>query len=287
MRSKLFVPASRPELFEKALASDADAISFDLEDSVLESRKDYARGELAKFLDVAAAAATGKTFIVRVNAMDTPHFAADLAVCCHRAVQVINVPKIESAQHVLDFAGRLQELERARELPGAISLLANIETPRSLRAAADIAASHERVCGLQLGLGDLFEPLGIRRYDLANVHAVMFELRMAAAAGGVYAYDGAYADAANVEGYRAEAQLARGLGFLGKTCIHPRQVAIANEVFRPTREEVAWARKVADAAQANEQNGAFLLEGKMIDVPFIARAREVLRQADRYTADAS
>jgi len=280
MRSKLFVPASRPELFDKALASDADAISFDLEDSVLENRKDYARGELLKFLDTAPA--TGKTLIVRVNAMDTPHFGADLQACCHPAVQVINVPKIDSAQQVLDFAGRLQELERARALPGDIALLANIETPHALRAAADIATSHERVCGLQLGLGDLFEPLGIRRYDAANVHAVMFELRMAAAAGGVYAYDAAYADAANVEGYRAEAQLARGLGFLGKTCIHPRQVAIANEVFRPSEDEIAWARKVAEAAQANQQNGAFLLEGKMIDVPFVARAHEVLRQAAQY-----
>jgi len=214
--------------------------------------------------------------------MDTPHFAADLQACCHGAVQVINVPKIESPQHVLDFVGQLQQLEHARSLPGAISLLANIETPRSLHDAAAIAASHERVCGLQLGLGDLFEPLGIRRYDAANVHAVMYELRMAAAAGGVYAYDSAYADAANVDGYRAEAQMARGLGFLGKTCIHPRQVAIANEVFCPTPQEVEWARKVADAAEANEQNGAFLLEGKMIDVPFVLRAQEVLRQADKY-----
>lgn len=279
MRSKLFVPASRPELYEKALASKADAVSFDLEDSVLESRKDHARAELAKLLDSPAPAASGKTVIVRVNGMDTPHFAADLALCCHRAVHVVNVPKIESQQDVLDFFGQLETLERGRSLPQTAALLANIETPRSLRRAADIAASHSRVCGLQLGLGDLFEPLGIRRYDAANVHAVMFELRMAAATAGIYAYDSAYADVANAAGYREEAILARGLGFLGKTCIHPSQVAIANEVFSPTREEIAWARKVTEAAQANEENGAFLLDGKMIDAPFVQRAGDVVRQA--------
>jgi citrate lyase subunit beta/citryl-CoA lyase len=281
MRSKLFVPGSRPELFRKALDSQADAISFDLEDSVLESRKDYAREELARFLDDAGLASSGKKIIVRVNGMDTSHFLADLAVCCHPAVHILNIPKIESQENALDFFAHLEDMERKKSLPPTISLLANIETPQSVRRAGEIAASHPRIGGLQLGLGDLFEPLGIARYNTANVHAMMFTLRMAAGEASVYAYDSAYADVKNTVGYREEALMARSLGFLGKTCIHPSQVKIANEVFSPTPAEVEWAQKVTQAAQSNQDNGAFLLDGKMVDAPFVHRAHEVVRNAQK------
>jgi citrate lyase subunit beta/citryl-CoA lyase len=145
--------------------------------------------------------------------------------------------------------------------------------------AAAIAQAHEKVWGLQLGLGDLFEPLGIARHDPQNVHAVMMSMRLAAGAAGKIAYDTAYTDVANAEGYRQEAWRARQLGFLGKTCIHPSQVALANEVFSPTEEEVRWARKVVESAEQNDVNGAYMLDGKMIDGPFIARARAIVAQS--------
>ncbi len=287
MRSKLFVPASRPELFEKALKSAADAICFDLEDAVLEARKQEARDLLARFFDSdtfhTLRQEGRKCIMVRVNALDTGHVANDLAAACAHGVDVINIPKAETEQSLLQFVSMLQAQE-ARVTPrdGAalnVRVLANIETPTALLNAAGIAAAHDKVWGLQLGLGDLFEPLGIARDDAQNVHAVMFGMRIAAGASGRIAYDTAYTHVANAQGYRDEAWRARRLGYLGKTCIHPSQVALANEVFSPTEEERQWAAKVVESADQNGVNGAYMLEGKMIDGPFITRARAILAQS--------
>lgn len=287
MRSKLFVPASRPELFAKALNSQADAISFDLEDSVLHERKGYARDELTKLFESSAFGQTkretGKAIIVRINPLGTEYFAEDLKAACHANVDIINVPKIDSAEDVLAFVGLLAEAEKAfnaqSDKKASIKILANIETPVALHNAARIAAAHPKIWGLQLGLGDMFEPLNIARYDAQNVHAIMFSLRMASARSGCVVYDSAYADVANTEGYRQEALQARKLGFLGKTCIHPSQISVANEVFSPTEQEIAWAEKVVAAASRNDVNGAYLVDGKMIDAPFVARAQSIINQA--------
>ena len=283
MRSKLFVPATRPELFAKALASAADAICFDLEDAVVPARKDEARATLRAFLVSGLAAESGKTIIVRINAMDTPFFAQDIADMALPAVHLINQPKPESVQQVREVASLLASAEQANQVSLPIGLLLNIESPRALREAAALAAADARVAGLQLGLGDLFEPLGIARRELAAIQHAMFAVRIAAGEAGVYAYDGAFANIADAAGYRAEAELSRRLGFLGKTCIHPSQVAIANEVFRPTDAEIRHARKVvAAAAEADAQGlGAYVVDGQMIDIPFVLRARAIVASAQR------
>lgn len=280
MKSKLFVPASRPELFPKALASAADALSFDLEDSVAETRKDEARAALRTLLAAPDALPPGKTIIVRVNPYDSRHFAADLAAVARRGVALINLPKPRSADDVRAAAQALAEAERENGVTEPIGLLLNIETPAALRCAHAFASAHERVRGLQLGLGDLFEPLGIVRKEPAAVQQAMFMLSLAAGEAGVFAYDAAYADIKDEDGYRREAQLARDLGFIGKSCIHPSQIALANAVFRPTDAEVAHARRVVEAAeQADAQGvGAYVVDGKMIDAPFLARARAILAQ---------
>ncbi|MGB3289763.1 MAG: CoA ester lyase [Burkholderiaceae bacterium] len=289
MRSKLFVPASRPELFEKAMNSRADAISFDLEDSVLHERKEHARQALGALFNSDGFAqkkqAARKAVIVRVNPLDTEYFDDDLKAACHANVDVINIPKIDTAEQVLSFIERLAAAENAYNARAGdqahIKVLANIETPTALHNAADIAAAHPRVWGLQLGLGDMFEPLNIARYDTQNVHSIMFALRMASARSGCVVYDSAYADVANAEGYRQEALQAKRLGFLGKTCIHPSQVGIANEVFSPTEQEIAWAQKVLAASSQNDVNGAYLVDGKMVDAPFVARARSIVEHAEQ------
>lgn len=283
MRSKLFVPASRPELFEKALKGPADAISFDLEDSVLHDRKAYARGELTKFLNSDAVSASDKTIIVRINAASTEYFAEDLLVACHPNVDIINIPKIDSQQDVLAFIALLTDAEQRLGAQTDIKVLANIESPTALHNAGEIAAAHPKVWGLQLGLGDLFEPLNIARYDAQNVHAVMFSLRLAAARSGCVVYDSAYADVANADGYRQEALQAKNLGFLGKTCIHPSQVGIANDVFKPTEEEVLWAKKILAEAAKNNVNGAYIVDGKMIDAPFLIRAQAIVDLASKHS----
>lgn len=286
MRSKLFVPASRPELFAKALKSAADAICFDLEDAVLESKKAYARDCLASFFSTdefhSLRQEGRKSVIVRVNALETGHTENDLMVACVAGVDILNIPKTDTVEDVLRFTAMLEARAEQTARAGEkldIRVLANIETPRALLNAAEIAAVHPQVWGLQLGLGDLFEPLGIAREDAQNVHAVMMQMRIAAGAAGKIAYDTAYTNVANAEGYRQEAWRARQVGFLGKTCIHPNQVAIANDVFSPTEAEIRWAAKVVESAEQNDVNGAYMLEGKMIDGPFIERARVILAQS--------
>lgn len=281
MRSKLFVPGARPELFAKALAGDADALSFDLEDSVVDSRKAEAREAVRQLLATPAAAASGKVLIVRINALDTPHVDADLQAVARPGVHLVNLPKAERVDEVHTVARALDAAEAANGVATPIRLLLNIETPRALQHAAELAAAHPRVAGLQLGLGDLFEPLGIDRRDTQAVATVMLQLRLAAGAAGVWAYDGAFADIRDADGYRAEAAQARRLGFLGKSCIHPSQVALAHEAFRPTAEQLAHARRVLAAAETADVSGtgAFVVDGRMVDRPFIDRARALLAQA--------
>lgn len=278
MRSKLFVPASRPELFPKALAGAADALSFDLEDAVAEVRKSEARTTLAGALASAEFAASRKTIIVRVNGLATPHFAADLAAVALARVDLINVPKVETADDIRAVATALARLEQERGIARPIGLLATIESPRGLRCAAEIAGAHPRVAGLQLGFADLFEPLGIDRTEVAAVRHVQLALRFAAGEAGVAAYDAAFAAFKDLDGFRAEALAARRLGFAGKSCIHPGQLAVANEVFCPSDEEVSFAQRVVAAAAeaARTGVGAFAVDGKMIDAPFIKRAQAIV-----------
>jgi len=279
MRSKLFVPASRPELFAKAMAGEADGLSFDLEDAVDEARKGEARRELAKFLR-SLPANPGKTIIVRVNGLDTPHFEADLEAIVGPGLDIVNLPKPEGADDIRACASALTKYERKRGLE-PIQILPNIESPRALRLAAEIATASPRVVGLQAGWGDLIEPLNIDRYNPAMIETIQLQIRIAAGEAGVWAYDGAYANIQDTEGYRREAQTARRLGYLGKSAIHPTQVPIANAVFRPSDEEIAHSLKVVDAAReaAEKGIGAFTVNGRMIDAPFVRRAEAILELA--------
>jgi len=283
MRSKLFVPGGRPELFAKALAGEADALSFDLEDSVTPELKGGARTAVAAFLATEAARQSPKLMIVRTNAPSTPYFTDDVEAVVGDGVTLINLPKIESAEEVRAAVDMIARVEAARGWKRRTRLLVNIETPRALARAASIAGAHPRVAGLQLGLADMFEPYGIERHDLANVHSVLFAMRMAAAQADVFALDGAFADVADGDGYRAEAALARRLGYLGKSCIHPRQVALANEAFAVSEAEIESARRIVDAARepANQGRGAFMVDGKMVDLPFLKRAQALLAAAHK------
>jgi citrate lyase subunit beta/citryl-CoA lyase len=281
MRSKLFVPGARPELFAKAWAGEADALSFDLEDSVPAERKAEAREQVAGFLRAQAARKAGKLIIVRTNSLDTPHFEADVLAMAGTGVDLINLPKIERADDVLAAVAVLERAESSQGVTRPIRLRVNIETPRALRSAARLAGAHPRVVGLQLGLADLFEPLGIDRQDVANVHATMFAVRVAAGEAGVFACDGAFADVQNLPAFRAEALMARRLGYIGKSCIHPGQVPLANELFRASAEEVAAAQRVVAAARvaAAEGRAAFVVDGRMVDPPFVRRAEAIVASA--------
>jgi citrate lyase subunit beta/citryl-CoA lyase len=282
MRSKLFVPASRPELFAKAMASDADALSFDLEDAVDESMKDQARATLGKFLR-ALEPGHGKTIIVRVNGLETPHFEADIQAIVGPGLDIVNLPKPDAPEDVKDCAKALAEAERRHKGVIAAAILVNIETPVALRRAAELATASPRVIGLQAGWGDLIEPLNIDRYNPAAIEALQLQIRIAAGEANAWAYDGAWANIQDKDGYVREAEAARRLGYLGKSCIHPSQIALANHVFRPTDAEIAHSLKVVEAAADAKAKGigAFTVNGRMVDAPFIRRAEHILSLARR------
>jgi len=287
MRSKLFVPGSRPELFAKALAGDADAISFDVEDSVPEDAKVRAREQIADFLrsDSSRESLRTKIIIVRVNAVTSRHFEGDLMAFTCPQVALLNLPKAQNAADIQEAAAALDRAERRSGLDRPMRLLVNIETPRAVRLACELADAHPRVAGLQLGLTDLFESLRIDRQETRNVHAGMFAVRLASGESARFAYDSAFPDVADEEGFRREAGLARRMGYIGKSCVHPKQVAIANEIFRVDELQLESARRIVAAARdaAVSGRGAFLLDGCMIDLPIIKRAEALLAEANEAT----
>jgi citrate lyase subunit beta/citryl-CoA lyase len=278
MRSKLFVPGTRPELFPKALAGAADAVSFDLEDAVPDERKADARAAVAACLRTPAATQAPKLLIVRCNAVASPAFEADVRAVAQPALALLNLPKVERPEDIDAAVHVLERAERDNGVAQPIRLLLTIETPKALRRAAELATAHPRVAGLQLGLADLFEPAGIARDDTAAVHAVMLQLRLAAAEAGLFACDAAYAALADAEGFRAEAERARRLGYCGKSCVHPSQVPIANHVFQPSDAELAQARRIVQAADEARARGlgAVTVDGRMVDLPFYKRAQALL-----------
>ncbi len=287
MRSKLFVPGSRPELFDKALASEADGLSFDLEDAVAEAKKADARNTLQQWMQMPSVVSSKKTIIVRVNAMDTCYFAEDIASVVQPGLNIINLPKPANVAAVLDAVNAIEQAERNNgvNLTGdnPVRLLLNIETPSALRTAFELASAHPRVMGLQLGLADLFEPIGISRKELFAIRYAMMQVKLAAAEAGIDAFDGAFADIKNTEGFVAEAQFAASIGFAGKSCIHPSQVALTNEAFRPSDAAIAHALRVVAAAQEADAKGigAYVVDGKMIDPPFFKSAQALVTTARR------
>ena len=172
----------------------------------------------------------------------------------------------------------LPKPERPEDVVAAALAIARAEAANGFQAGIDRPLGLLLNAALQLGLGDLFEPLGIARPEPSAMRQAMFTLRIAAGAAGMFAYDGAFADIRDIEGYRAEALLAKRLGFLGKSCIDPSQVAVANEVFRPDDAEIAHAQQVvaAAAAAAAAGTGAFIVDGRMVDRAFIARAEKTV-----------
>jgi citrate lyase subunit beta / citryl-CoA lyase len=282
MRSKLFVPASRPELFAKAAASAADALSFDLEDAVPFERKTEARDTLAGHL---ASTLHDKVVVVRINALGTKFCEDDIAAVTPASVDIINVPKVEDPSELSEIAGMLDRYDPTTR----VGILVNIETPKALRMAGTLAQSHPRVMGLQIGYADLLEPCGIDRLDQAALGYIRIHVRLAAAEAGLPAYDGAFFAVGDQAGCKMESLAARRSGFAGKSCIHPSQIAIINEAFSPTAAEVEKARRIVAAAESATRDGlgAFLVDGQMIDAPFLPRAQAIVEWANRQSNEVS
>ena len=260
-RSLLFVPGDRPDRFEKAARSGADLVVCDLEDAVSPGSKDAAREEVARWLR------EGGTAAVRVNALGTPWYAADCAALAGLAgLAAVMVPKAEDSRALGELAAR----------PGAVPLIALVETALGLHHALNLAAV-PGVARLAFGAVDFALDTGCAEDDLALLHARSSLVVASRAAGVAQPVDGVTLALDDPEAVRVDAARARRLGFAGKLCVHPGQVAAVNAAFSPSPEEVDRARRVVAAAG---DGAASRVDGEMVDVPVLERSRRVLRQAE-------
>ncbi len=274
-RSKLFVPGSRPELFEKAFRSAADGVSFDLEDAVAATRKSDARTAVARAL--CDFADSPKERIVRVNSLRSGLMFEDVLEVACGGLDVVNLPKVEGPRDIHVADELLSHVERKLGLTKRIALMPTIETPAGLRQAYAIATASSRVIALQLGTGDLATATGLRP-STDHLVAIRTMLLLAAAEAGVDALDSAFTGIADLAAFERDAEASRALGFRGKSCIHPVQVAVANRVFAPGPTEIAAARALVDAYDAAVRGGigAISHDGRLVDFPIAEAARAML-----------
>lgn len=267
-RSFLFAPASDERKLAKALDAGADAVIADLEDAVVAAEKERARGVATSLLREPRADVLR---LVRVNAVGTPWFADDLAAARELELDGIVLPKATP-----DAAPALAGL-------GA-PVVAIVETAAGVRLAYELAVVPEVAC-LMLGAVDLGLELGLEpRPDGLELLYARSSLVVASAAAGLRApLDQVWVDVRDGEGLRRDCALGRSLGFRGKACVHPAQVPVVNEAYAPSQDELGWAQEVVEAYEraAAEGAGAVALDGEMIDLPVVERARQLLAEAKR------
>lgn len=260
-RSYLYVPGNRPDRFDKACAAGADAVIIDLEDAVPPAEKAQARSALSAWLD------PQKSVLVRTNSADSRWFHEDLAACAVPGVRGIVLPKAEAIGEDVVALCRRQKC----------TLLPLIETATGMALASVIAAT-PGVERLMFGTIDFQFELGIDG-DGDELLAFRSQLVLASRLAGIQApVDGPCTSWEDADLLAANARRARKLGFGGMLCIHPKQVAAVNAAFSPTAAEMAWARRVLEAAQRSG-GAAVALDGRMIDRPVILKAERILGEA--------
>ena len=266
------MPGSNARALEKARTVPADALVLDLEDAVAPDAKVQARAQV-----LAAVRAGGygrREIIVRVNALDTPWGRDDLAAVAGSGVDAVLLPKVEGAETVTATLAALSP---------APAVWCMLETPRGILNATSIATASSRVAALVMGTSDLTKDLHARvTRDRLPLSTSLQLCLLAARAAGIIALDGVHLDLDDEAGFAAACRQAADFGFDGKTLIHPRQVAIANEVFAPAARDVEWARRVIAAhAEAVAQGcGVVVLDGRLIENLHVDDARRVLALAD-------
>ncbi len=273
----LSVPGSSERFIGKARDVPTDAIAFDLEDSVATADKEAARRLVASVLPDFPA--DGRELWVRPNALDSGLIEADLDAVVGPGLHGVHLPKADDPQTLSQVDHYLTYLERVRGLaPGSVRLMAWIESARALSQVEQICLASPRLDGVSLGSEDYTASLGVRRTkDAAELSYARARLANAAAAAGCAALDGPEADFRDLPLFERQALTARAVGFDGKFCIHPDQVALANRAFAPDEREIARARRVADAFEAaGERAGAIAVDGAMVDRPVYLRALQVL-----------
>ena len=261
-RSFLFVPADRPDRYAKALGSGADEVIVDLEDAVAPERKAGARDSLRAWLATATA-----PVLVRINSVGSDWFDEDLALCAHPSVGGVMLPKAERA---VELAGIADVAPGKRLLP-------LVETALGIEASRELAASRG-VERLAFGSIDFMLDLGIEDEHEALLHFRSQLVLASRLAGCLPPVDGVTTSFDDLQAVAADATRARQLGFGGKLCIHPRQVAPVNHAFTPDAQACDWARRVVEAIE-RAGGAAVALDGRMVDRPVLLRAQRILSQS--------
>jgi len=283
-RSVLYIPGSKDRALEKATTLPVDAIIFDLEDAVAPDEKANARATLKTAL-------TGKDYgarakIVRINGFDTEWAEDDLAVIAEARPEAVLLPKVNCAADVQALAERLD----SREETAQTRIWTMMETPLGMLNAAEIATASPRMAGFVMGTNDLAKEIGSRfRADRLAMQTGLGLCLLAARACGLVAVDGVYNAFKDEDGLRAECAQGRDMGFDGKTLIHPAQVAIANEAFAPSGDEIELARRQIAAFEQAEARGqgVAVVDGKIVENLHVVTARQVLAKAEAVDAFAA
>jgi len=282
-RTLLFVPAHVEKMRDKALGIAVDAVILDLEDAVPPGQKEAARAGASSYV----ARRPGHAF-VRVNPLvsRTPFTigcgSEDIVAVVRPGLRGVVCPKVETVEDLAELDATLGAAERRAAMPeGRVELYALIETARGVLAAADVArCALSRPFRLCFGAGDFTRDIGVTwtRDERESFTARSMLVLASRAAGLPGPIDSVFADLGDQEGLAASARAAKQLGYRGKLVIHPSQVAIVDEVFAPTKEELSWARRVVDAMTVAERQGlgAFTVDGRLVDYPIVQAARDLL-----------
>ena len=300
-RCQLFGPGSRPQIFEKMAASEADVINLDLEDSVAPDDKDGARRNvIAAIGDIDWGQ---KTLSVRINGLDTPYWYRDVVDLLEQAperLDLIMIPKVGCAADLYAVDALVTAVERAKGRSKPLGFEVIIESAAGISHVEEIAAASKRLQAMSLGAADFAASMGMATTGIGGTqenyymhregtkywsdpwHWAQAAIVAACRTHGVLPVDGPFGDFSDDAGFRAQALRSATLGMVGKWAIHPKQVALANEVFTPTETAVAEAREILDAMEAAKRSGqgATVYKGRLVDIASIKQAEVIVRQAE-------
>ncbi|MGC1506006.1 MAG: L-malyl-CoA/beta-methylmalyl-CoA lyase [Sulfitobacter sp.] len=300
-RCQLFGPGSRPAIFEKMAASAADVINLDLEDSVAPSDKDSAR---ANIIEAISNVDWGtKTLSVRINGLDSPYWykdVVDLMELAGERLDQIMIPKVGNAADVYAVDALVTSIEAAKGRTKKIAFEVIIESAAGIAHVEEIAAASPRLQAMSLGAADFAASMGMQTTGIGGTQANYYmhheganywsdpwhwaqsAIVAACRTHGVLPVDGPFGDFSDDEGFRAQSRRSATLGMVGKWAIHPKQIAIANEVFTPSEEAVAEAREILAAMETAKANGegATVYKGRLVDIASIKQAEVIVHQSE-------
>ncbi|HEP1888161.1 TPA: citrate (pro-3S)-lyase subunit beta [Streptococcus pyogenes] len=279
-RTMMFVPGANAAMLRDAPLFGADSVMFDLEDSVSLKEKDTSRA-LVHFALKTFDYSSVET-VVRVNGLDSCG-ALDIEAVVLAGVNVIRLPKTETAQDIVDVEAVIERVERENSIEvGRTRMMAAIESAEGVLNAREIAKASKRLIGIALGAEDYVTNMKTRRYpDGQELFFARSMILHAARAAGIAAIDTVYSDVNNTEGFQNEVRMIKQLGFDGKSVINPRQIPLVNEIYTPTEKEIDHAKQVIWAIREAESKGSGVisLNGKMVDKPIVERAERVIALA--------